>query len=354
MAGTNRTNNIPDAPVFEYKQQLWGDLIYGTKEQLQNIGIGAGMAFPGETNGPKRRLRVTDPRGFMAEVKAAEFVGNGLFSASISFPDRPSRPEFVSDFASGVEKKEYPAFDIFTGTAESLTAAGLVRYDQLPGQPGMRKVHVTILADGSLPKGAPTAVCRERIAKRIHRKSKTTYSVYVDVPPEEEERRRTDYLRAIREWEDKMTASPRPAPLCPLTIANNRPFKEEAGGIPEHLRVVKDPGYEAAKEASLASPARFNVGDVCVCWQPGHGDHLEKMEITSPFGFRRVNHSDGHFIDKDGDRFSYQWGYLARAIGDESYFYAAHELRNLNHRISHIRLVGAVSDDTNDDRQTAA
>ncbi len=352
MAGTNPTNNLHDAQVFEYKQHPWGDLIYGTKEQLQNIGIAVGMAFPGEPDGPKRRLRATDPRGFIAKVEAAEYKGKGLFSASIPFPNRPSRPKYISDFASGVKKEEWPGCDVFTGTAESLTAAGLVRYDQLPGQPGMRKVHVTILADGSLLKGAPTAVCRERWAKLIHRKSKTTYTVYVDVPPEERERREAEHLRANQEWELKMMALPIPEPLCPQAVVNNRPSTKEVGAIPEHLS--EDPGYEAAKEASLASPARFNVGDVCVCWQPGHGDHLEKMEITSPFGFRRVNDSDGHFIDKDGDRFSYQWGYLARAIGDESYFYAAHELRDLNYCISHIRLVGAVSDNTNDDRQTAA
>lgn len=355
MAGTNPTNNLHDAQVFEYKQHPWGDLIYGTKEQLQNIGIAAGMAFPGEPNGPKRCLRVTDPRGLMTKVEAAEYRRKGLFSASISFPGRePPTHKFPSDFASGVKKEEWLGCDVFIGTAESLTAAGLVKYEQLPGQPGMRKVHVTILADGSLPKGAPTAVCRERGAKRIRRKSKTIYKVSVVVPPEEQERRETEQLRAYQEWEGKMMALPRPAPLCPLPLANNRPFKEEAGVISEHLRAIKDPGYEAALEASLASPARFNIGDVCIFWRPGDEDHLEKMEITSPFEFIRVNDSDGHFIGKGGERFDYQWGYMARAIGGKSYFYAAHELRDLNHRISHIRLVGAVSNDTNDDRQTAA
>jgi len=218
MAGTNRTNNLHDAPVFEYNQLLWGDLIYGTKEQLQGIGIASGMAFPGEPYGPKKTLRVTDPRGLTAKVEASTWNGEGIFSASISFPGR-DRPEYghVTDFAPGVSKEETLWGDIFTGTAESLSSAGLVQRDQLPGQPGMRKVIVTILADGSLPKGAPTANCREGREPgsiRISRKSKARYEVCIHVSDEEEQRRREEHSRAEREWENRMMSLPRPAPLC--------------------------------------------------------------------------------------------------------------------------------------------
>ncbi|MBK8760412.1 MAG: hypothetical protein IPM03_08245 [Sulfuritalea sp.] len=55
-----RTNTSPlGEPGFEYHQQLWGDMIYGTREQLQSIGIAVGMAFPGESGGPKRQMTVT-------------------------------------------------------------------------------------------------------------------------------------------------------------------------------------------------------------------------------------------------------------------------------------------------------
>lgn len=209
--------NLRPPSVLEYNQQLWGDLIYGTKEQLQGIGIAAGMAFPGEPNGPKRSLRVTDPRGLTAKVEASGHMGEGIFSASIPFPGR-DRPEYgrVTDFAPGVSKRESPWGDAFTGTAESLSAAGLVRRDQLPGQPGMRKVTVTILPDGSLPKGGPTANCpeaREPGAVSIHKKSKTTFEVHVISPHSEQERRRDEHSRAEREWEKLMMSLPRPAPL---------------------------------------------------------------------------------------------------------------------------------------------
>lgn len=216
MAGTNRTNNLNDAPVLAYNQLPWGDLIYGTKEQLQGVGIAAGMAFPGEPNGPKRVLRVTDPRGLTAKVEASTWNGEGIFSVIIHFPGR-DRPEFITDFANGVTKQAYAWGDAFTGTAESLSAAGLVRLDQLPGQPGMRKTRVTILADGSLPQGSLQANCREAHepgARRISRKSKTRYEVCISVSDEEGERRREEHSRADREWEARMMSLPRPAPLC--------------------------------------------------------------------------------------------------------------------------------------------
>lgn len=345
MAETNRTNNLNGAQVFEYKQLPWGDLIYGTKEQLQGIGIGPGMAFPGETNGPKRCLRVTDPRGFIARVQPIVLMGNNLFYASISFPGREIPQEHISDFAQGVRKVEMTWGDLFTGTAESLSAAGIVRCDQLPGQPGMRKVTVTILADGSLPKGAPTANCREARepgSKMIHKKSKTTYEVYVTAPQHEQDRRRDKYLQAHREWEERMRALPRPAPLCDLS-----PQREK-----QSARDTKDPGYESALKASSDSPARFHIGDVCIYWAPGDDFHGEKLEITSEYQFFRVNSQDGRFFD-DGERFDYRWGYLARELGGQSLLYPAHLLVDINYRIRHLRLIGAVQDDTNEVGQAA-
>lgn len=217
MAEANRTSNAHDMPVREYNQLPWGDLIYGTKEQLQSIGIAVGMAFPGEPGGPKRSLRVTDPRGLTAKVEASGYKGEGIFSVSIPFPGRDIPASASSIFAPGVKKEELTWGDSYTGTALALAAAGLVRYERLPGQPGMRKTIVTILPDGSLPTGAPTANCREaREPGSIHitRKSKTTYRVDVMLPDHEKERRREEQSRAEREWETRMKSLPRPAPLC--------------------------------------------------------------------------------------------------------------------------------------------
>ena len=111
--------------------------------------------------------------------------------------------------------------------------------------------------------------------------------------------------------------------------------------IPEHLRAIEDPGIDAAMAAAHASPATFKVGDACVWWCPGYKDHGEKLEITGGYRFRRINSTTGRFIDKEGYRFDYRWGYWARAIADKPHFYPAYELRDINHGIRHIRLVGA-------------
>lgn len=124
--------------------------------------------------------------------------------------------------------------------------------------------------------------------------------------------------------------------------------------IPDHLRAIVDPGIEAAMKCSLASPARFNVGDICMYWNPGHEGHGEKLEITSAFEFSRVRDPAGRFIDKDGDRIDYRWGYRAREIGGRPYFYAAYELLDIDHSIRHIRLVGASRSETNENTQFAA
>lgn len=207
-----------DLSEFEYNELIWGDLIYGSKEQLQALGLAVDLAFPGEPGAPRRRMKVLDPRGLSTTIGLATYKGTGIYSASISFPGRSwwDQEERWNDFAEGVKKREYPSFDDYRGTADALVAAGLVRLDQLPGKPGMRKVKVTILADGTLPKGAPTANCsraQEPGARLIERRSKTTYGLCVYVCDDEESRRREAEDQAKEEWEQRILALPRPAPL---------------------------------------------------------------------------------------------------------------------------------------------
>lgn len=213
-----RTNTSPlGEPKFTYCQKLLGDHIRGTKEQLQRIGIAVGMAFPGETDGPKRQLKTTDPRGFSVSVEDGSYYEEGIFCASISFPGRDRQPvDQWIDHAPGVRKNVGNcSFDNYVGTAVALNNAGLVRLDQLPGQPGMRKTIVTIYPDGTLPSG-PKTVSREPGAKQIVRASKNTYNVRVYIETEEELSRVTENQRKMNEWENRMRRLPRPAPLIDL------------------------------------------------------------------------------------------------------------------------------------------
>ncbi|MCX7173156.1 MAG: hypothetical protein NT159_04355, partial [Proteobacteria bacterium] len=84
MAECNSTMREPRP--FLYEMLDWGDLIYGTKDELQALGIATDVAFPGEIGGPKRILEVIDPRGFHCKIK--RWRGSDTFGASIVFPGR--------------------------------------------------------------------------------------------------------------------------------------------------------------------------------------------------------------------------------------------------------------------------
>src|ERR1035437_8079124 len=98
---------ITPTPELEYHQQIWGDYIYGTKNQLQALGIGIGLSFPGEIGGPRRILKALDPRGFLAHIDNASWHGDGIFCASIPLFEEYPRPEpMVQPYMPGVTKRE--------------------------------------------------------------------------------------------------------------------------------------------------------------------------------------------------------------------------------------------------------
>jgi hypothetical protein len=201
---------------LEYNQLPWGDLIYGTKEQLASLGIAVAGAFPGEPGSSRRCLTVTDPRGFKCRIEACDYREEGVFCASIPLPGRDVPEPTFEYFSPGVLKQENIWTDDYVGTADALAAAGLIRLDQLPGRPGMRKVVVTILPDGSLPQGAANAKCPQATepgARQIRRASTTSYRVSVYVEADEKSRRYDAYARSRYDWEEQMRRVPRPAPL---------------------------------------------------------------------------------------------------------------------------------------------
>lgn len=204
---------------IEYREYDWGDWITGTKEQLQELGLGASLTYPGEPGG-KKKLKARDPRGYVAEISFSDHE-DGTFTARIKFPELPGRPyPELLPALPGIRKREHYRFDEYVGSAEALAAAGFVREEQLPGQPGMRRMRVTIFPDGTIPSGAPTANHNEaRLpgARRIERIGTRKYSVQINVSEEERCRRLTDWQAAIAAWEHEVRALPRPPRLGKAT-----------------------------------------------------------------------------------------------------------------------------------------
>jgi hypothetical protein len=220
---------------FEYHQYPWGDLIYGSKAEIQALGVAAGLAFPGELGGPKRTLRARDARGFVVEIGRA--YDGERYCASIRMPGRedPSFRAPWEPFCEGVQKRCWGASDNYRGSAVALIAAGLVQDGQLPGQSGMRKVRVTINAHGTVVDGPKNAnlstTARAAGARVIEKCGKATFIVSVKVSEEERKRRWNEMMAARAAWERRMAALPRPLPLTVLAGVS-RPRK------PSHLRLV--------------------------------------------------------------------------------------------------------------------
>lgn len=290
------------APKIKYEYTPWGETISGSKEALQRLGIAVGMAFPGEPGAPKRCVKTLDPRGFPARI-IKSYLGED-YSACIDLPGR-ERPKDAPEiaFASGVVVQERYHFSAYTGTADALVAAGLVLPGQFPGQPGMRKVIVTIFADGTLPSGAPTIRHRradEPGAKRVQRASKTTYQVRINVPEDESERRREAYFVAQDKYEAKMRALQRPTPL---SLAGNIVNLQGARTARQHIATdVQGDGLSVPVDTKTnAAPKRQQrpAAEVQLTVQVVHSD--EKFNLTEDekkivMDYRRMNKGSREFM----------------------------------------------------------
>lgn len=215
-------NAFGSTACVRYDQKGWGEVIEGTKEQLQALGLGVSMAFPGEPGANRREFTVRDPRGYITKI-SNQFNDAGRYTAIVNFPNVPARPEpqWLPVFP-GVSKRENSWADEYQGSAQDLAAAGLLLVNQLPGQPGMRKMRVTVYADGSIQGGRcyiDKQRAREPGARWIERGPGGYYRVTVAVPEDLKKRRRLAESAASILWEQQAKARPQPAKLVPMSKA---------------------------------------------------------------------------------------------------------------------------------------
>lgn len=137
----------------------WGESWTGTKSQLQAVGIGEGIQFPGEPGANRETIRTVDSCGLKVEITHESWHQYlGKFRASCRYLDREfafysyRRP---TEHAPGVlNLRAMHDSDEYRGSGPALIACGLARLDQLPGQPNRGKVASNFGADGlaSFPK----------------------------------------------------------------------------------------------------------------------------------------------------------------------------------------------------------
>lgn len=90
-----------------------------------------------------------------------------------------------ASFADGVNERECIWYNEYVGSAMALEAAGLIRKDQLPGQPGRGKTRVRISPAGMIYSGFGAAEANRMTGARcINRLGEDKYSVQVNVDKE--------------------------------------------------------------------------------------------------------------------------------------------------------------------------
>lgn len=212
-----------------------------------------------------------------------------------------ARPARIPDDIKRTENFDH---DEYRGPIDSLLAAGIVRTDQLPS-PGH---HAISYFQGQVIK-RPGRPKRDETYLRVAVYDDGSAHVLVGVPPDVAAARRTVFNKA------------------------------EAKRLVERIEMMarreemKDPGWDAIRGALPSSPARFNVGDLCM-----HVDGYH-LEISGEYRLHKVMHDDGRYMDEAGRTFNYKYGYSARQLGGSAYFYEAGELLDAEGCVKHLQLV---------------
>ena len=250
---TDQTAELSSSECF------WGDLITGSKAQLQGIGIGVGLSFPGEAGARQRKIKATDPRGFPTAVERCRWHwpadGTVVYVAKILFPGRGMPKDYATPFAPGVVKTETQWGDDFFGTAQALCDAGLLRMDQLP----VAARTVRISPSGEVWTGGqrtPPLEFENAGGKVIRRAGKSTYNISVRIGHEATKARseKDDLAK------ETLARLPRPTPL----IASKQSLEEaerQACARREWLeRVAKEGPHseEGFRERALKN-ANFSI-----------------------------------------------------------------------------------------------
>lgn len=170
---------------------------HGTKEQLQEQGLGVDCVFPGEPGGEKLLL-VDHPLGFKVEIKIdwqSQELGPGhrlRYTAHSWYVTRDDhRPERKELHAPGVTRiiSWWNIWnDCFVGTADALVSCGLARMDQFPGQPGRGSVQCSYQIDDT----RATNSSKRNSSMTIRRQGKHRFSIEKSISVEEEQKRKKE------------------------------------------------------------------------------------------------------------------------------------------------------------------
>lgn len=210
------------------------------------------------------------------------------------------RPASLPDDIHLIEQIDH---DEYRGPLVSLTAAGIIRADQLPPE-GKRSI-------AYLQGQIVLRKCRrDETYLRIEQYDDGTARVLVGVHHAVAEVRRV------------------------AAVKKQAQARQEAAAMAKKRESMRDPGIDAARAALQDSPAAFKVGDLCM---HVNGRYLE---IVEGYGLYGVWMENGRYLDEETNKaFDYKFGYTARELGKGKVFYPAHDLLDAEGETKHLTLV---------------
>lgn len=237
----NWDGTAPQAAEHEWAS--WGEYWRGTKEQLQALGIGVGLSFPGD-DGVRAgsTIRTTDPRGIAVEVIFSHQAGRRIFFATSPYrPGERNRAKAVRrkslavamDYGVTVYRDMW-THDEYVGSGQALAALGLVRPGELPGAPGMGRVMVSIDPSGArISQGC--SGCRRPGSRIIFRRGCDRFAVEDWVSAEVSAARRDDDKRFTDEQDALDFAAARARQALDPGWQSRQRFEKALVGLAETL-----------------------------------------------------------------------------------------------------------------------
>ena len=92
-----------------------------------------------------------------------------------------------------------------------------------------------------------------------------------------------------------------------------------------------------ARQRMTESPALLAVGERVLCFDV-RSEYGFDVEVVKGYNFYSVASAQGSFVQADGKRLEYQFGYVVKR-GDERFFVAPYQLTRDDCKPTHLRLV---------------
>lgn len=182
----------------------------------------------------------------------------------------------------------------------SITPVVACNYERRGVFPSLRLAHAVKVVNGA------TGIYRVSLdeAREIHRDA-------------EEQRQNRELPRGL------------PAAFTALARNLHKAIRNE-----ERRGLWEDPGLaEAAQRMTGENPARFKVGEAAML------EDGTIVEIVGDYKLWCVRSQNGVYMDKEGDRIDYKFGYLARAPGRERFFFSPCDLFEPDGSVRYLKLV---------------